>query len=45
MKKLMTHLDAVMERRNVFELFFTVLWAFPVFLIIKLLNLLGVKTK
>jgi hypothetical protein len=45
MQEMMDHLEAVRERGNIFELFFTVLWALPVYMIVKTLNFIGVKTK
>ena len=45
MNKLLAHLEAVLERKNIFEIFYTTLWALPVMLILKVLNLFGVKTK
>jgi hypothetical protein len=45
MKRLLDHLEAVQARGNMFEVFYTVVWAVPVMLFFKLLNLFGVKTK
>lgn len=45
MNKLLAHLEAVQARGNIFEIFYTVLWAFPVMLILKLLKLFGVNAK
>jgi len=45
MQQMMDHLEAVRERGNMFELFYTVLWALPVYMIVKIMNAIGVKTK
>lgn len=44
-EQLLAHLDTVQARGNIFEVFYTVLWAFPVMLVLKLLNLFGINTK
>lgn len=45
MNKLLTRLEEVQARGNIFEIFFTVLWALPVMIVLKLLNLFGINTK
>jgi len=45
MNKLLAYLEAVQARGNIFEIFFTVLWALPVMLTLKLFNLFGVHAK
>jgi len=45
MNKLLAHLETVQARGNLFEVFYTVLWAFPVMLVLKFLNLLGINAK
>lgn len=45
MNKLLAHLEAVQARGNIFEVFYTVLWALPIMLVLKFLNLFGVNTK